>query len=140
MAYGLKNKGECMAKRGLTEDLDEADRCCDKAMEIFEAQDRKPGIANVHMIRGIIQKFRGDFDKAEMHFGLAIKAGKASHVPDLQADIEYEYALCLRQARNLKGALIHMKEALKLFEQVGAAGRIERAKKFLAELDGGGGE
>jgi tetratricopeptide (TPR) repeat protein len=142
-AYGLKNKGECLAKRGRAEDLDLADHCCDEAMTIFETQDRKPGIANVHMIRGIIQKFRGDFEKSWVFFEMAVKSGKASHVPDLVADIEYEYALSLEKGGDDERALEHMKKALELFERVGAAGRIERAKVFLLELDkrskGGGG-
>lgn len=131
LGYGLKNMGEVLAKRGRAEDLDDADDHCDEAMTIFEDLHHKPGIANVYMNKGIIQRFRKRHDDAKAQFEKAIKVGRASGVPDLVADIYYEYALTLRDVKSLDEAKARMKKALEIYEKVGASGRIERAKQFL---------
>jgi len=138
LGYGLKNKGEVLGKMGRPELLDEAERACDEAMAIFQRLSHKPGVANVHMNKGIIRKARTDWDGSKAEFEEAIKTGQECGVPDLLADIYFEYSISLKASGDIQAAREQATKALELFEKVKATSRTERAKAFLAELGGDG--
>jgi tetratricopeptide (TPR) repeat protein len=142
IGYGLKNKAECSAKRGGAGDLETAEKCVEEAIKIFEETNHEPGIVNCHMIRGIISKFKGDFSDIDEHFKIAIEEGKKIQIPDLLADIYYEYALAFLAVGNDKKAVEELEKAIDLFDQVGAGRRTTRARDLLRGIrsDDGGGE
>jgi len=136
LGYGLKNKGEVLGKMGKPDLLDEADSACDEAMAIFQRLSHKPGIANVHMNKGIISRARRDWDGSKAEFEEAIKSGLECGVPDLLADVHYEYSVALKASGDFPAARVQAKKALEIFEKVKATSRTERAKALLSELGG----
>jgi predicted ATPase len=134
--YGLKNKGEVLAKMGDPSVLDDAERSCDEAMAIFTKLSHTPGIANVHMNKGIIRRARQDWAGAKTEFDAAIKSGKDSKVPDLLADIHYEYAIALEAMGDAVAAKEQVTRALEIYNKVRAKSRSDKAMKLLSELGG----
>lgn len=138
LGYGLKNKGEVLGKMGRPEMLDEADKACDEAMDLFKRLSHTPGIANVHMNKGIIRRARKDWVGSKAEFEKAVKSGLETKVPDLLGDIYHEYAIMLKASGDTRAAREQLTKALEIFDRVKATSRMERAKALLAEMGGDG--
>ncbi len=131
VGYSLSNAAECYTYKM---QLDEALKCCDRAMEIFKKTDEKRMIANTLMVYGMVYGRRRDWVKSKEYFESAITISKKINSPEMLAQNYFNYAFMLRDKGELPGAREFLGEAIKIYEELGNKLKVDYLRSELLNI------
>lgn len=134
VAWGLFNAAEAHAKIG---DMRRAEEDCERALALAERFDDKLALSYCFRVRGIILKFKEDWNGASDYFEKSIGILKKIHAPYHMAETYLEYGLMFAKAGSHPRALENFEKATSLFKQLGNREylrRVAREKKKLQNL------
>jgi tetratricopeptide (TPR) repeat protein/DNA-binding MarR family transcriptional regulator len=130
-AYSLSNAAEAYANLN---DLDKALEYCDRASAILGKIEENILIVHTEMIYGIIYHKKKDLKMSEKHFQKAINESIEGELPYLGAQINYNYALMLKELGNKGKSRQHFENSIKSFEKLGNNSMVEKVKEEMGEL------
>jgi tetratricopeptide (TPR) repeat protein len=131
--WALFNAGECHAKGG---NLEEAEECCTKALDMLSRIDDKIGIAYVFCNYGIVYRFKKEWAKSTKYFKFSLNIVKNLKTPGLEAYVLKEYAEMLNDWGKKEKAKEQTMEAMKIYSGMGAKYYVEEMNELLARIEG----
>jgi tetratricopeptide (TPR) repeat protein len=131
LGYGLQNAGELKAREGK---LDEAMELSTRALEIFNKLDEKYMIALAYMTFGIVHRNHQEWKEAEDNFLRSISILRDINIPFYLGDSYLELGIMYHEKGDNTLARKNIDEAVKMWENVGAAKKIEKARAILEGL------
>jgi len=131
VGYSLSNAGECYTYRM---QLDEALKCCNRAMEIFKKTDEKRMIANTLMVYGMIYGHKRDWVKSKEYFENAIGISQKINSPEMLAQNYFNYAFMLRDKGELAHARDYLEKAIKIYKDLGNTIKVNHLSNELKKI------
>ncbi len=116
VGYSLSNAAECYTYKM---QLDDALKCCDRAMEIFKKTEERRMIANTFMVYGMIYGKRRDWNKSNEYFENAISISKKIDSPEMLAQNYFNYAFMLRDKGEISSAKKYLNQAIEIYNELG---------------------
>jgi tetratricopeptide (TPR) repeat protein len=131
--WALFNAAECHAKGG---NLEKAEDCCTKALDMLSRIDDKIGIAYVFCNYGITYRFKKEWAKSTKYFKFSLNIVRNLKTPGLEAYVLKEYAEMLNDWNKKDKAKQLTIDAMRIYTNMGAKYYVEEMNALLARIEG----
>ena len=133
VAWARFNSAEALAYTG---DLETAEKYCNEAMAICEAQDDKICMQATFAKYGLIYRLREEWDKAIENYNKAVVILEMLDIPYELGDVYFELGEAYEAMGENMAALDNYNMAHELFENVGAKSELKSVEEKLKHLEG----
>jgi Flp pilus assembly protein TadD len=115
-------------------DMDRAGETARRAQEIAHERQQKLYLPEVLTVQGMILARQGRWQEAEQSFGEAVSLAQGMPYPYAEGRAHSEWGAMHLQQGDREQAREQLKQALEVFQRLGAQKDIERTEQALAEL------
>lgn len=132
VGWSYFNSSEAYARKG---DLKMARDVADKALRVLEKIGDKIGMQGLYRNYGIICRVEKKWDEAEKWFRESLKILEELNMPFDQAANRFEFAIMYREKGDKVQAIVLLKEAEKIFEDIGSTEDLQKVRNEIRVLE-----